>query len=68
MTPADLQRLATARFGPHNWMTSLAAALAISENTVRRWARGDNRITPEKARHIRLICDPTQDRRSSQVP
>ena len=58
MTPADLQRLATARFGPHNWMTSLAAALAISENTVRRWARGDNRITPEKARHIELVCAP----------
>lgn len=58
MTPADLQRIATQKFGPHNWMTSLAAALAISENTVRRWARGDNRITPEKARHIRLVCEP----------
>lgn len=64
MTPIDLKKLAVAKFGPDNWMTSLAAALGVDGNTVRRWAKG-RRITPDKERHIRLVCDPIKGSQTS---
>ena len=43
MTSALLHEIGEALFGPR-WYTSLAAALAVNERTVRRWAIGDGPI------------------------
>lgn len=43
MTPADLERRATALYGP-DWQTALARRIRVDARTVRRWKAGDRTI------------------------
>ena len=45
MTSADLERRASALYGP-DWQTALARRIRVDARTVRRWKAGD-RAVPE---------------------
>lgn len=43
MTPAVLERRATALYGP-DWQTPLARRIRVDARTVRRWKAGDRAV------------------------
>lgn len=48
MTPATLNRVGTALYGPF-WQSQLARDLGVNDRTLRRWVAGDMQI-PERVR------------------
>lgn len=45
LTPLELERRASALFGP-NWQSELARRCGVDARTVRRWKAGDREISP----------------------
>jgi hypothetical protein len=61
MTPARLNEIGTALFGP-SWRAALAAALGVAERTVRRWAAGDTDMPAGIDRDLAALCRRHADR------
>lgn len=66
MTPELLSRLGLALYGPE-WQTPLAAALGVSDRTVRNWTTGRTAPSWQQVAALRALIDRRCDEWLSEV-
>jgi len=57
MTPAELRSIGESLYGDH-WQSKLAREGPANVRTVRRWLRGERRISPMAEARIRSLVKP----------